>query len=357
MDAVWSRLGVNDEYSTPSARDRIMERGLTSLGWHVGSLERNVIGCDPENECGRCGYGCRIGAKQSVTKTWLADAEASGARIFTGVDVRAVDIAGDRATGVTGCTADGKTVAVRARAVVVTGGSVQTPAILRRSGLKNPNIGKHLRLHPATAVWAEFDEEVRPWEGAMQTRYSAEPSDLDGSGYGVVYETAAANPGLSVTFQSWRGAQRHLDVMRSLAHYSSVGVITRDQDSGEVKVDKDGEPTLHYTLSERDAARMHQGIVGAARILEAAGAVRLFSGHQAGIEWTRASGESIDSFAERCAQKGYAPGTAPWRHFTSWDRRAWAALPRRAPSTPTERPGRYRTSSSRTRRPSRPARG
>ena len=75
--------------------------------------------------------------------------------------------------------------------------------------MTNPNIGKRLRLHPATAVWAEFDEEVRPWEGAMQARYSAQQADLDGSGYGAVYETAAANPGPSVAFQSWRGAQSH----------------------------------------------------------------------------------------------------------------------------------------------------
>jgi len=308
LDAVWRRLGVNSSYSAPSHRDRIMERGLTELGWHVGELQRNVVGCDTGVECGRCGYGCRIGAKQSAAKTWLADAESSGARLYTGVDVRRVEVADGRATGVTGRTADGRTVTVRARAVVAAGGSVQTPALLRRSGLQNANIGKHLRLHPATAVWAEFDEEVRPWEGAMQARYSAEHSDLDGSGYGVVYETAAANPGLSVAFQSWRGAGTHLEVMKRLAHYSSVGVIARDQDAGEVRVDKSGEPTLHYTLSDRDAQRLQAGVAGAARILEAAGALRMFSGHQAGIEWTRDSGESLDAFIARCAAAGYGPG-------------------------------------------------
>ncbi|MDW4571890.1 FAD-dependent oxidoreductase [Microbacterium sp. M3] len=308
LDAVWERLGVTAAYSAPSHRDRIMERGLTSLGWHVGELERNVAGCDTGVECGRCGYGCRIGAKQSVTKTWLADAEAAGARLYTGVDVRQIDTAGAHATGVTGRTAAGHTVTVRARAAVVAGGSVQTPALLRRSGLANPNIGKHLRLHPATAVWAEFEEDVRPWEGAMQARYSAERADVDGSGYGSVYETAAANPGLSVAFQSWRGARQHLEVMKRLAHYSSVGVITRDQDAGEVRVDKAGEPTMHYRLSDRDAARVQAGVAGASRILEAAGALRMFSGHQAGIEWTRASGEPLDAFIARCAAAGYGPG-------------------------------------------------
>jgi choline dehydrogenase-like flavoprotein len=308
LDAVWTRLSVNGDHSAISSRDAIMERGLEKLGWHVGALDRNVVGCDTDVECGRCGLGCRIGAKQSVTKTWLADAEAAGARLVTGVDVRTVTREGGAATGVVGRTANGHTVTVRARAVVVAGGSLQTPALLRRSGLRNPNIGRHLRLHPATAVWAEFDETVRPWEGGMQTRYSAEHADLDGTGYGVVYETAAANPALAVAFMSWRGAASHRERMLRLSRLSSVGVITRDQDSGEVRTGRDGEPVVHYTLSERDERRVRAGVAGAARILEAAGAESLFSGHQADVTWQRAGGTGIEDFVARCDDAGYGPG-------------------------------------------------
>lgn len=308
LDAVWDRLRVNGDHSQISSRDKIMEAGLEKLGWHVDALDRNVVGCDTGAECGRCGLGCRIGAKQSVTKTWLEDAERSGARLVTGVDVRTITRSGDRADGVEGRTADGHPVRVRARAVVVAGGSIQTPALLRRSGLGNPNIGKHLRLHPATAVWADFDERVAPWEGAMQSRYSREHADLDGSGYGVVYETAAANPALAVAFMSWRGATTHRERMLRLANLSSVGVITRDQDSGEVRVGKDGEPVVSYRLSDRDERRLRAGVAGAARILEAAGARSLFSGHQAGVTWTRDRDGDVQGFIDRCDQAGYGPG-------------------------------------------------
>lgn len=307
LDAVWERLGVNQNHGAISSRDVILERGLTRLGWHVDEMPRNVKGCDNGIECGRCGMGCRIGAKQSTAKTWLVDAEQAGARLVTGVDVRTVTRAGDVATGVEGVTADGHRVVVRARAVVVAGGSLQTPALLRRSGLSNPNIGRHLRLHPATAVWGEFEEEVRPWEGGIQTRYSNQHVDLDGSGYGVIYETAATNPALGVAFMSWRGADTHRERMLNLAHLSGVGVITRDQDSGEVKVGKDGEPVVHYRLSSRDEERLRQGVAGAARIVEAAGALNMFSGHQAGITWQQGSG-SVDDFIARCDAAGYGPG-------------------------------------------------
>lgn len=308
LDAVWERLRVNGDHSQISSRDRIMEAGLEKLGWHVDSLQRNVVGCDTGAECGRCGLGCRIGAKQSTTKTWLEDAEQHGARLLTGVDVRTITRAGGAATGVEGRTAEGHVVRVRARAVVVAGGSLQTPALLRRSGLGNANIGRHLRLHPATAVWAEFDEPVVPWEGAMQSRYSREHADLDGSGYGVVYETAAANPALAVAFMAWRGAASHRQRMLRLAHLSSVGVITRDQDSGEVKVAKDGEPVVSYRLSGRDERRLRAGVAGAARILEAAGARGLFSGHQAGVTWSRDQDGGVEGFIDRCDRAGYGPG-------------------------------------------------
>jgi choline dehydrogenase-like flavoprotein len=224
-----------------------------------------------------------------------------------GVDVRQVTLQAGRAVGVTGRTADGHPVTVRARAVVAAAGSVQTPALLRRSGLTNPNIGRHLRLHPATGVWGVFDEEVRPWEGGMQTRYSTEHADLDGKGYGVIYETAATNPAIAVSFMSWTGARAHLDRMRSLPHLSGVGVITRDRDGGHVTVDRDGEPVVHYRLSAYDAAHMRAGIEGAARIVEAAGARQMFSGHQRGRIWERGQG-SVDDFIRHTTSLGTGPG-------------------------------------------------
>jgi long-chain-alcohol oxidase len=56
--------------------------------------------------------------------------------------------------------------------VIAACGAIHTPALLRRSGLTNENIGKHLKLHPAGVVFGVFDEELKPWEGVMQALYS-----------------------------------------------------------------------------------------------------------------------------------------------------------------------------------------
>ncbi|BEK96575.1 FAD-dependent oxidoreductase [Nocardia seriolae] len=309
LDAVVARLGVNLDHSPASRRDEILERGLRKLDWHVEPLPRNVgDACDAGIECGRCGFGCRVGAKRSVVKTWLADAAEAGARLYVGTDVRRIVVSNGSATGVEAVTADGGSVWVRARAVVVAAGAVQTPALLRRSGRGSRNIGAFLRLHPATAVFGVFDEEIRPWEGGMQTRYSKQDRDLDGNGYGVIYETGPLTPGMSVGFQGWTGGAAHRDRMLKLADTVAVGIITRDRDHGRVETDRKGEAVVRYRLSARDAAHMHTGIVNAASILEAAGAERIFSGHQAGVGYEPGVSGSHEQFARRAAAAGYAPG-------------------------------------------------
>lgn len=307
MDAVCTRLGVNTDHDRAGRRDALMQRGLEALGWHVDAMPRNVIGCEQGVECGRCGLGCRIGAKQSTAKTWLVDAAEAGARIVVGARGMRVMSAAGVATGVEARTASGHRLVVRARAVVAAGGAVQTPALLRRSGLRNPNIGRHLRLHPATAVWARYEEDVLPWTGAPQSRYSKEHRNLDGLGHGVIYETAPITAAFGSAFVPWNGAADHLARMRQLRHLAPMVVITRDRDSGSVRVGRDGEPVVHYRLSKYDAAHLHHGIVNAARIAEASGAVEVFSSHQAPVGFEPGRRGSLDTFEADARSAGYGP--------------------------------------------------
>ncbi|WP_040863732.1 GMC family oxidoreductase N-terminal domain-containing protein [Nocardia niigatensis] len=308
LDLVSARIGVNVDHSPPSARDTVLERGLRALGWHVDELPRNVRHCDAGIECGRCGLGCRLGAKQSVVKTWLDDAAQAGARLLTGTEVREIELRHGHATGVTGITNGGHRIRIRARAVVAAAGAVQTPALLRRSGLRNENIGRYLRLHPATAVFGVFGEEIRGWEGGMQTRYSAEHRDLDGAGYGVIYETGPMTPAMTVGFTRWTGSAAHRAIMSRFAHSVPVGIITRDRDHGTVGVDRKGNPVVRYRLSAHDTAHVRAGIEGATRILEAAGARQIFTGHQNSTTYDPLRPETRAAFLEDTHRTGYAPG-------------------------------------------------
>ncbi|MGH3647725.1 MAG: GMC family oxidoreductase N-terminal domain-containing protein [Micromonosporaceae bacterium] len=306
LDAVCERLGVNTDHNAPSARDRIMRDGCEKLGWHIDAMPRNVIGCDQGIDCGYCGLGCRRAAKQSTTETWLADAAAAGARLLVRTRAERVIVSNGAARGVEAVTAAGHQVTVRARAVVVACGALHTPALLRRSGLRNPNVGRHLRLHPATALLGRFTEEVRGWEGTMQALYSDQHRHLV-NGYGVKYETAPAQPHVALVFLPWRGSAPHLNLIRQYAHWSPMGVVLRDHDSGEVRVGRDGEPVVRYRLSDFDRTNLRTGIDGAAQILEAAGAVEIMTPHTSSVSYQPGRGSREQLMADADAA-GYGAG-------------------------------------------------
>ncbi|HBZ68939.1 MAG TPA: oxidoreductase, partial [Deltaproteobacteria bacterium] len=176
LSRVTRRLDVNTRWSTPGARDAILERGCRSLGWHVDVIPRNVTGCKEGLECGYCTYGCRHGAKNSTARTYLADAAAAGARLVPHCEVERILIEHGRVTGALATVRSPggapRILTVHAPIVVAACGAINTPALLRRSGLDNPVIGRGLRLHPASAIAGIFSERVEPWTGGLQTRYS-----------------------------------------------------------------------------------------------------------------------------------------------------------------------------------------
>ena len=259
LDAVCDRLGVNQEHNAPSAREEVLQRGLTELGWHADFMPRNVRGCEQGENCGYCDYGCRYGAKQSTVKTWLADAHAAGARILVRTRAEKVVVEGGDAPPGSRRAPTTATASRCARARSWRPAERSTPPrCCAAPASQNVNIGKHLRLHPATVVWGVFDEEVRPWEGTMQAIYSDEHRFLD-DGYGVKYETAAIHPSLLVRSRPGGGAREHARIMEALPNSVPIGVLLRDRDGGEVRVDRDGHPIVKYACPTTTSARAARG--------------------------------------------------------------------------------------------------
>jgi long-chain-alcohol oxidase len=308
LDAVCARLEVNTEHNRVSAREAVFERGLKSLGWHVDAMPRNVLGCDQGKVCGYCGYGCAIGAKQSTAKTWLVDAQKFGARIYANTFVERVIIENGQAVGVTARARNGKNVNVRCKAVVVACGAIQTPALLLRSGLRNENIGKHLHLHPVSNVCGVFHEEIRPWEGTMQAIYSDEHRRMTGN-FGVKYETTALQPVIAAAVLPWREPRQYRALLAELPHTVGIGVLLRDRDGGRVTVDRTGFPVTRYALSKFDRGHLREGFAGAARILEAAGARRIYSPHAKFCSYEPGQRGSFKTFVRDMDRAGWGSGS------------------------------------------------
>jgi choline dehydrogenase-like flavoprotein len=311
LDAVSARINVNRHHNRPSCREELMARGLSRLGYHVDTMPRNVTDCTQDSMCGFCGLGCQYGHKQSTLKTYLQDAYDQGTRIVVRASADRVLLAQGRAVGVAATVrgADGQTrrLTVRAKAVVAACGAIHTPALLLRSGLRNPHIGRHLGLHPVSGIWGIFDEQVQPWTGAMQALYSDQMVDMDGRGYGAKFETAPVHPSLPMLGFPWESGRQFKRLMISFPHMSVLGVLLRDRDGGRITIDRQGLPMIDYRISTYDRGHMRRGLREAAKVLLAAGARELFTGHARWVNHKPGGTDTVDDFMRRVDAAGYGP--------------------------------------------------
>ena len=302
LDAVAERIGINRDETKPARRDALLEEGCTKLGWHVDVFPKATKGCLQDASCSYCGFGCRVNAKQGTLKTFLPDAAGNGARLFVEVDVEKVTIEDGRATGVK-ATSNGHTLTVTARAVVSACGTIETPALLLRSGLGG-RVGHDLRLHAGLPAIGFFDEDVRVWEGTTQSRYSFEFTHW-GGGYGPTLETIPSHPGAgSIGLLPWTSEAGHRSLMDRYNRLSFVGALGRDTTSGRIRINKHGKPDVEFNVNEGDGQRQVEGIIAAAKVLEAAGANEILSPHPVPLTYRPGPG-AHERWAEEFRRIGF----------------------------------------------------
>jgi choline dehydrogenase-like flavoprotein len=289
FSAVSARLGVSTSESEVNPSNETLRRGCLALGYQQGTdwdvIPRNAAGC--RSRCGFCTFGCPYDARRSSLTTFLRDALSTGARLYAATAAEQVEVRQGRATGVRARYREGGTsrsVHVRARAVVVAAGALETPALLLRSGIRFPGVGGGFRIDPTTALAGEFPQAIRTWDGPHQTIgvYRFQTSD-DGA-HGPWIEVAPAHPGLAATALPWSGSAEFRRLMERTEHVATPIVLVRDVGEGRVTIDADGRARPQYTLTPRDRRNLVRGLVETARILRAAGATRILSLHTPLIE-------------------------------------------------------------------------
>ncbi|CAM2008371.1 GMC family oxidoreductase [Acanthopleuribacter pedis] len=269
FDKAFARLGIHQWPVPPNPNNAALQRGAEQLGLSFEIMQRNVRGCA---NLGYCGMGCPINAKQSMLITTIPAALDSGAALYSRTRAVRLMFSGDRVQGVVCAALDergvfptGVQIEVRAKAVVLAGGAIGTPALLLRSGTPDPYqlAGKRTFLHPVTAATAFFEEEIRPFEGAPQSIYSDEylwPEGADGP-MGFKLEVPPLHPVISATVLDFPGSAHHTAMAR-LAHIQGMLALCRDgfhpdSPGGQVNLRTDGSPLLDYPFTDflRDGFR------------------------------------------------------------------------------------------------------
>jgi choline dehydrogenase-like flavoprotein len=232
--------------------------GAQRMGIDMVPTRRNTgHGCEGN---ARCNFGCPIGAKRSVEASYLPSAVGHGARIVSDALVEEVITKGGRAVGVRGRVLGGRYGApsarfeVRARAVVTSCGTIHTPMLLQKLGLRSYGLGRYITLHPGARIVARFKDPIVGWNGALQSAYS---NDFHHDGimlmsvYTAVNVIAAALPGVGPELN--RRA-------RDMPNYALFGAMIHDEGGGRVRRSPGREPNLSYKMAPRDLARLRRGM-------------------------------------------------------------------------------------------------
>lgn len=292
--AVEARLGVQPWKGVPNANNAILSNGLSRLGYTWGILSPNVRGCA---DLGYCGLGCPINAKQSMLVTTLPTALARGASLYTRLRAQnyvfnaaktkveslvcdALDPAGLRPSG--------RKVTFKAKHFVQAASAINGPGLLLRSAAPDPygTLGKRTFLHPSAAVSGIYPNQVKAFQGLPQSVYSdhfLDQNPVTGP-LGFKLEVAPLHPVLVASSVAATG-EGHADVMRNYANYGTVISFVRDgfhpdAPGGSVVLRSDGSPILDYPLTAPVFEALRRAIKVQVDVQFAAGATRVFTGHQ-----------------------------------------------------------------------------
>ena len=269
--AIESRLSVGTQDPETIGRDsELFKSGAEARGWTVVANRRNQLHCAGTNNCSS---GCPTGAKRSMLVTTVPRALARGARLYADCRVDRVTRSGPGVTGVTGHFVrpggrKGPSLTVRARAVIVAGGAVQTPALLMRSGLRpaSGQLGRNLSVHPNAVVTAIFDQDVTGWQGVHQA-YQVREFMAGGLLLTATNLTPPMLAGILPAYGRELG-----ELMADYNRIVTAGPLVSDTGTGRVRHVPGLGPQVFYQLTDHDAARVARGVELTAQALFAAGA-------------------------------------------------------------------------------------
>ncbi len=280
LDRAADEIGVTD--ADPKWIGRIGEivaRGAEALrveGHDVehGPLPRNAPDCDGQ---GTCQFGCPTDAKRSSNVSWIPRALRAGAHVFTGMRVRRILTRCGRAVGIEAHGQDRygapRRLRLRSRAVVVAGGTLMSPLLLRDNGVRLPRLGRGLSIHPAVGALAMFGEHLEsPWKTIPQ-------------GYGIAglvdervrFEGSTSPPQWAAALLPQHGPEltRWMDAWNQVGHF---GFMVRDRNVGSVVRGRGGHPLIRYRITPDVAALLQAGTATLAELLIRGGAEEVVCG-------------------------------------------------------------------------------
>lgn len=256
QEAIERELCVSHSGQAPAASQRL-HQGAASLGWKSIAVPR-WFRASPSGPP----------EKQTMTRTYIPRFLAAGGRLLCETRVVRLRRAA-RGFDIHAVAPGGSGDVLRADAVFLAAGAVQTPAILRRGGIRHC-IGDSLRMHPTVKMVAVFDEPVNDLGMGVPVHQVKEFAPTLSLGCSI-----SAPPHLALAMAD-HSADRAA-VMKNWTHAAVYYAMTGGG-SGTVRpLPGFRDPLVRYRFSPRDYRELHTALLRLGECLLAAGARTLYA--------------------------------------------------------------------------------
>jgi choline dehydrogenase-like flavoprotein len=256
--------------------NRLFEKGCRRLGYRVEQFPLNLDGCWG---AGLCNLGCPNGAKMGTHRVQLPAAERQGVTCVTNCRVDRIEeravlaTVTERGFGEPSAWAPGE-YRIRAKAIVVAGGAIGSPALLLRSALaaRLPALGRYFTCHPALILVAQHDRPITNSHGHPKSYYCDHFAESDG----FLLESCMYFPFTTAKSLTGFGAE-HSRMMSAMDRLQMILVLAIDPpDAGNrVMVDREGHPVVRYAFTDGVRRSLVAAMRASARVFFAAGAARV----------------------------------------------------------------------------------
>lgn len=255
---------------------KILRRGAEKLGY---AIKENVRAHDHCVGMNQCVTGCPTGAKQSTLLSYIPRFLEAGGTLIANCRIKKVKHSGKRITGVFGHIHDPETkqkkhkVKIKAKVTVLSGGAIQTPLLLLKSGIKSKSklTGENLILHPNIKVVGVFDEPVNAWQGVNQAYQVTEFLDE-----GILIAINFIAPSFMGHALPVYG-DGFLSQLKDIYNHCITGAaLIEDTTRGSVRPRRHDDVEIKYDLNETDFKLCLRAMAVLSEIYFAAGAKKVF---------------------------------------------------------------------------------
>jgi choline dehydrogenase-like flavoprotein len=286
LEEVWNTIHASRVKEGDLNQNNLMLKKACALKHYKSSEnDRNCIDC---MKCGFCHLGCHYETKQDMLITYIhsmLNKPDSKAKVYCNCAAGKITYSNGIVDGVEGSFIDSSgakkfNIRVNAKVVVVSTGAIASSQLLLKNRIGGGKTGKQLSLHPAPFLLGRFKDKISAYDGIPMAYTCHQFGVTNGISDGGFLIESIFLPIFQFSMGLPTFLEYHQKFMEEFTHYTMAGVMIRDESNGTITLTENGNPKVHYKLSQKDIKNISNGLKILAEMWFDVGAEQLISGHR-----------------------------------------------------------------------------